>query len=192
MKFNEKNYWNNRYSTNGNSGAGSYGSSALNKANYINNVINKYNVKSICELGCGDGNQLSMFEGYDIYHGYDISDVIIDKNIKKFSDDNTKSFYKSIEDFPQKKYDLSLSLDVLYHLVNLEVYEKYIENLFNLSDLVCIYAVDKNPPRTCSHGLVRMFSTHIEENFPNFYLEDKNIFDEQAILGFWLYKNKNA
>lgn len=189
MSFKEKDYWNNRYSANGNSGQGSYGESAYNKARYINSLINKHNVKSICELGCGDGNQLSMFTGYDIYYGYDISDVIIKKNQKRFKDDPFKLFVSNIEDLPNSKHDLALSLDVLYHLVNYDVFEAYLKNLFNLSDLICIYAVDKDANSAVPHGNPRAFTGYIKRNFPEFSLEDES-YREDSRLGFWTYKRE--
>lgn len=188
MTFDEKGYWNSRYgSRKGNSGLGSYGESAKNKADCINGLIKDNNVKSICELGCGDGNQLAMFCGYEIYHGYDISNIVIDKVKEKFKEDDTKTFYKNIDDFPKEKYDLALSLDVLYHLVNLEVYEEYIRHLFRLSDLVCIYATNSDHKSQCKHCLSREFGLYIEENFKNFRLKQSIIVNE-SMLGFWIYE----
>lgn len=65
-----------------------------------------------------------------------------------FKDDSTKQFFlydeKSIEN-NLRSFDaeLSLSLDVIYHLVKDEVYGKYMNNLFSCStNYVIIYAWD--------------------------------------------------
>ena len=43
--FDSKKYWESRYFNNGNSGLGSYDKSAQIKADYVNDVIEKYNIK---------------------------------------------------------------------------------------------------------------------------------------------------
>ena len=56
-EFDSNEYWENRYKNNETSGDGSYGKLALFKSSIINNFIKDYNIKSILDLGCGDGNQ---------------------------------------------------------------------------------------------------------------------------------------
>lgn len=72
--------WENRYKTNGNSGAGSYGVLCEYKAKFINKFIIDNNCKFIIEFGSGDGNQMSYFE-VQKYTGIDISEHIINKHI---------------------------------------------------------------------------------------------------------------
>jgi hypothetical protein len=67
------NFWEERYKTGGNSGAGSYGEYAVYKAQIINDYIIKYNIKTISDFGCGDGNQISLLKGFESYMGHDIS-----------------------------------------------------------------------------------------------------------------------
>src|SRR5258708_24901292 len=61
-------YWEDRYRTGGNSGAGSYNSLALFKAEILNAFVRANGVQKVIEFGCGDGNQLSLFE-YPCYIG---------------------------------------------------------------------------------------------------------------------------
>jgi hypothetical protein len=61
MNFFTIDYWENRYKNGGNSGEGSYALKAEYKANVLNNYIQKLNIKSIIEFGCGDGNNLLFY-----------------------------------------------------------------------------------------------------------------------------------
>ena len=81
-------YWENRYKSGGNSGLGSYNEFAGYKASFINEIISKYKIQTVCELGCGDGNNLKYYKGFNKYYGFDVSKIIIDMNRKKF--DNEK------------------------------------------------------------------------------------------------------
>ena len=76
INFDSKEYWENRYKYQGNSGAGSYGKLAEFKAEVINEFINENNINNVIEFGCGDGNQLNLFNIKN-YLGFDVSDTII-------------------------------------------------------------------------------------------------------------------
>ena len=80
-------YWENRYKSGGNSGAGSYGQLCEFKADVINTFVAKNNIMTVMEFGCGDGNQLS-YSNYPEYVGYDVSETAIDICKKKFVKDN--------------------------------------------------------------------------------------------------------
>lgn len=175
--FNSKEYWENRYAAGGNSGAGSYGRLAAFKARVLNNFVADNSIYSIIEFGCGDGNQLSLSE-YPRYIGLDVSKTIIQGCIKRFKGDVRKSFFiydqTCFEDNSKIfSSDLSLSLDVLYHLIEKEVYENYILQLFSCAkEFVIIYAPDINIPRTSSssHEHYRKFSLDIERLLPEWEL----------------------
>jgi SAM-dependent methyltransferase len=127
--FSSLNYWEKRYNRGGNSGDGSYGRLSQFKADFINDFIEKNKVHSATEIGCGDGHQVSLIN-YHEYLGLDVSQTIIDACKIKFNEDLTKKFevynpYSFIKnDFP--KADLSLSLDVIYHIVEFDIYKKYL------------------------------------------------------------------
>lgn len=104
-------YWESRYKSGGNSGKGSYGEESIKKSEYINEVIKKYQIKSISDYGHGDCNQLSLFTGFDIYHGYDISDTARDNCKNKYHTDVRYNFVNNLNDLPHS--DLSISLDVI-------------------------------------------------------------------------------
>jgi hypothetical protein len=53
-------YWEQRYAHGGTSGGGSYGTLAVAKAKFLNNLVHKNNINSVIEFGCRDGHQLSF------------------------------------------------------------------------------------------------------------------------------------
>lgn len=167
-------YWNQRYKKGGNSGAGSYNNLAIFKAEIINKFVEKNNIQSVIEWGCGDGNQLSL-ANYPSYIGYDVSPKAIYFCKKKFKKDRTKHFICSSSPFfrNSKKADLGLSLDVLYHLVEDDVFEHYMNQLFSTSNkFVIIYSCnDTDLTANASHVKRRKFTDWIDNNAPKWKLK---------------------
>lgn len=200
MSFNSSVYWENRYLSGGNSGAGSYNHLAIFKAAVINSFIKKNNVKSLIDFGVGDGNQLKLIDTSNIkYYGIDISPTIIKKCQLMFPNDDTKSFYVNNDfDYNNIRVDLSISCDVLYHLIESDVYESYINNLFNLSEkFVIIYAKDFDQElsshvkfRKFTHFIKKNYSewiliNHINNKYPNDSPSDFFIYEKTTILNKW-------
>lgn len=165
MTFNSEKFWCSRYDRGGKSGAGSYGRLADFKAEIINSFIIENNIQSVLELGCGDGNQLSL-SNYKNYKGFDVSEKAIKNCKEKFKHDDSKSFYP-LSNF-NKEIDcaeLSLSLDVIYHLVEDDIYYKHLNDLFNSSTkFVIIYSSNYNK-RTSKHVLHRNFLKDINKGW---------------------------
>ncbi|MDL2307255.1 hypothetical protein LJC48_04420 [Desulfovibrio sp. OttesenSCG-928-C06] len=137
--FNSALYWEQRYRHNGNSGAGSYNRLAEFKANVINDFILECGIQSVIEFGSGDGNQLSLLK-MNSYIGVDVSQTIITRLQSKFVNDKSKSFMLT-SGYNGEKAELALSLDVIYHLVEDNVFHIYMETLFNSATKnVIIYA----------------------------------------------------
>lgn len=98
-----------------------------------------------------------------------------------------------------EKADMAISMDVIYHLIEENVFEDYMYNLFNsASKYVCIYARNENR-RTAMHIKFRKFSTYIEEKFPDWtlekYIKNRYPYDEKdpdntSPSDFYLYKLK--
>lgn len=86
-----KKYWEERYSTGGNSGKGSYGALAEFKAATINRFVANHEVHSVIEFGSGDGNQLGLAE-YPQYLGFDVSETAVRRCRDLFKADGSKSF----------------------------------------------------------------------------------------------------
>lgn len=167
-------FWENRYRDGKHSGWGSYGRLADFKARIVNSIVEKANFKSVIEFGCGDGNQLSLAK-YPKYTGYDVADCVVKMCKWIFRDDETKDFF-NMKDYDDRTADLGLSLDVVFHLVEDDVFEKYMNTLFDASTkVVIIYSsnTDDNPPGTAPHVRHRKFTNWVKENRPDWGLENK-------------------
>jgi SAM-dependent methyltransferase len=163
-------YWEDRYMMGGNSGSGSYGRLSIFKADFINNFIEEKKIKSIVEWGCGDGNQLSLSD-YPAYVGYDVSNKAIDICRHKFKE-NLKYLFKHIDDYEKtEKYELALSLDVIYHLVEDEVYADYMKRLFmSSSRYVVVYSYNFEKNYISKHEKGREFLRLVEDCYPEWSL----------------------
>lgn len=193
-------YWERRYQAGGTSGSGSYNKLAAYKSTFINEFIKDHAIKSAIEFGCGDGNQLSLIE-YPTYVGLDVSATSIALCSKKFAQDDTKSFF--LYDpfaFHDRggvfRRDLSLSLDVIFHILEDDIFNVYMEHLFQSSiRFVIIYSSDYDAPRL-NHERRRQFSKWVEQNRPNYrlILRKENPFskeaaeDDQSLSDFFVYE----
>lgn len=162
--FSTKRYWEKRYENNGNSGAGSYGELANFKAEILNDFVRKNNINTVIELGCGDGNQLEL-ANYKNYIGFDITDEAIRLCRKRFQGDKSKSFYnyKSLNR-KKNKADLVLSLDVVFHLIEDEVFDLYMKNLFLISKQYVIIYSCNHDEIIADHVKCRKFTDWIKKN----------------------------
>ena len=190
-------YWINRYKSHGNSGIGSYGRLAEFKAQVINKLVADENITSVIEFGCGDGNQLTL-ASYPSYTGYDISDDILSHCKQKFENDKTKSFF-NVKYYDQRKAELVLSLDVIYHLTEDRIYEEYMSRLFSASNrFVLIYSSNTSTQIGIpfAHIKHRCFSDWIKTHASEWTLvnEIKNPYPydehdkESSFADFFLYK----
>ena len=172
-------YWEDRYQSKGNSGTGSYTHLAEFKAEILNNFVTTNNINRVIEFGCGDGNQLTRAK-YPEYIGLDVSPTAIKICADLFRDDHAKSFYLydtlAFQDNCRLfQADLVLSLDVLFHLVEQEIFETYIRHLFDASTkYVIIYASDfnQNDDAVYQHDKRRNFTTYVEKNIPGWKLKE--------------------
>jgi len=166
-------YWEQRYAIGGNSGAGSYGRFAQFKADVVNNFVETHQVQSVIEFGCGDGNQLSLSR-YPTYLGFDVSGTSISRCRELFKSDGHKAFRLTSE-YNGEVADLALSLDVIYHLVEDEIFEQYMRVLFKASNrYVIIYASDTNNNKGYegTHVRHRKFTKWIRNNLPDWALAE--------------------
>ena len=117
----------------GNSGAGSYNKIGVFKAKIMNNFVGDNNIQHVIEFGFGDGQQLTRAK-YPRYTGLDVSETIMRKTSKRFEDDPTKHFqlYNGVT-VPGLTADCCLSFDVIYHLVEDEVFHNYMKAMFDMS-----------------------------------------------------------
>ena len=173
LKFNNSGqYWEDRYAAGGNSGDGSYGDLAEYKANRINKFVLEHGVNSIVELGCGDGNQLSLFE-IDEYIGLDVALSVVELCKNKFENDDTKQFIHLTSDYDLVEGDLAISLDVIYHLIEDDVFNTYMQRLFACAkNHVIIYSSNTEEPfgGKSVHCKNRKFTDWVVANVPEWKL----------------------
>lgn len=193
-------YWEKRYKLKGNSGAGSYGRLAKFKAKIINDFVAENDVKTVIEYGCGDGNQLTLSK-YPHYIGLDVSNTAVELCAKRFKNDPSKSFYKVGNAGPLSA-QFTLSLDVIYHLIEDDVFESYMSDLFNTATrFVCIYSSNfiDDFAKSAAHVRHRKFTDWVENNANNFDListvpnlyqyDDKNL-NNTSFADFFFFKRK--
>lgn len=164
-------YWEKRYSEGGNSGVGSYALFAEFKAEVLNEFVAKHGVQRVIELGCGDGNQLLLAK-YPSYLGFDVSSTAVTRCQELFKSDPSKSF-RPMGEYNGEKADLTLSLDVIYHLVEDRVFESYMRTLFEASErFVVIYASDSDDNRGYegTHVKHRKFTQWLSKNMSGWNL----------------------
>lgn len=173
-------YWKNRYRKGGNSGNGSYGKLAQFKAEIINDFVEKNNIVNAIEFGCGDGNQLELLSIQN-YIGFDVSQTAIKECKRKFRGDSTKEFYP-LSAYNEQKAELTLSIDVIYHLVEDSVFQNHMRILL-ASSLRWIIIYSTNFPGDRQNGihvLHRRFTDWTEkqkglkliDHIPNQYPKD--------------------
>lgn len=196
-----KNYWENRYQAARNSGPGSYGRLAEFKAEVLNRFVAENNISEVIELGCGDGNQLALAK-YPRYKGFDVAKTAITICKEKFKDDPSKEFYLLDNKLQQTaKAPLTLSLDVLYHLIEDAVFNAYMHDLFSRSSkYVIIYSSNYND-HFAPHVKCRKFTDWIEANISdtwklvevikNKYPFDANNPDNTSMADFYIYQMQN-
>jgi len=169
--FSSGHYWKKRYSSGGNSGPGSYNHLALFKAEILNRFVAMHSVKSVVEFGCGDGNQL-RHAAYPTYVGYDISAEAVKKCHHSFAGDTSKHF-ALLDDYDGAKAELSMSLDVVFHLIEDDVFDQYMKRLFDAADrFVAIYSSNWNeqPDNKPDHIRHREFTRWVSIHRPDWKL----------------------
>jgi SAM-dependent methyltransferase len=161
-------FWEAVYREGGTSGPGSYGRLAEFKAEILNEFVRTRNIRTVIEFGCGDGAQLALAR-YPEYVGVDVATASIERCSSLFAHDATKRFYLS-DKLPEHvgMFDLALSLDVIYHLVEDRVFDAYMRRLFDVSQrYVIIYASNYDAVTQASHVRHRKFTAWIEKNAPD-------------------------
>jgi len=168
-------YWERRYVGGGSSGEGSYGRLAEFKAEVINQIVAEEGISSVIEWGSGDGNQLSL-ANYESYIGLDVSQAAIAQCRRRFAGDRTKSFTHLEPNVLNQlagslHAELALSLDVIYHLVEDNLFESYMQSLFNSARrFVLIYSSNQELAAELPHVRHRRFDTWIAAHRPDWTL----------------------
>jgi SAM-dependent methyltransferase len=188
-------YWERRYRAGLTSGSGSVGELAAFKAEILNEFVRTQKIGSVIELGCGDGSQLALAL-YPRYLGLDVSSAAIDHCARRFARDPSKSFLwydpaRAINLAGFLGADLTLSLDVIYHLLEDQVYSRYLHDLFSMARrFVIIYSSDREERLSAPHVRHRRFTLDVERDYPDFRLVRRidNRHREQSFADFFIYE----
>ena len=138
-----KDYWEKWYKKNRDLISPEQLNSTEYKTQVVNDWLKHYNIDSVIDLGCGIGNYIDVFNGFN-YMGYDVSETAIKICQNKYGNEQSKTF-KVIEKIVNEKSNMTMSIDVIYYLVEDDVFVKYMNNLFNSSQrYVMIYSTNHN------------------------------------------------
>ena len=164
-------YWESRYRTGGDSGTGSTGRLAEFKAEIINEFIVKEEISSVIEFGCGDGRQLQLAR-YPKYLGVDVSETVVEQCQKRFSENPTFTFM-TLNQYIGEKADVALSLDVIFHLIEDQVFDSYMTTLFNAGKrFVIVYSsnYESTSSEHAPHFRSREFTVWLAAHRPEWQL----------------------
>ncbi len=167
--FDSAQYWRDRYRAGGNSGAGSYGRLANFKAEIVNAFVREHDIASVIEFGCGDGAQLTLAD-YPTYLGFDVANESIELCRSKFALDPTKEF-RNAGTWDYENADLTLSLDVIFHLIEDDVFHDYMRRLFfSAKRYVIVYSSNHEAEHAATHVKHRRFTDWVQVYHANFKL----------------------
>lgn len=167
-------YWERHYAKGGTSG--SHGQYAEWKAEVVNGWVAELGVTSVVDLGCGDGSQLALAD-YPRYLGLDRSATAISRCVERFADDPAKSFLRYdpvtlADPAGWFRADLALSLDVIFRLVEEEVYDDYMVRLFDSAEryvVICSDTDEETGPSPAERH--RDFTRWITQERPDWTLD---------------------
>jgi SAM-dependent methyltransferase len=176
LGFDSALYWEVRYLRGETSGRGSTGDLARFKAEFLSEFVRAHGIRSILELGCGNGDQLSVYDfGPVPYLGLDVSRTAVERCRVRFAGDAMKRF-ALLDEAPHAKAELALSIDVIYHLVEDDVYRAHMARLFDAADrYVVVYSSDaEERPEGCGeHCRLRKFTDWVERERPEWRLVER-------------------
>jgi SAM-dependent methyltransferase len=201
--FRSASYWAERYRAGGTSGAGSAGVLAAYKAAHVNGLVARLGLDSVIEFGSGDGNQAALFD-FSGYTGVDVVPQVVEAARRRFVDRSGWRFLTA-EDYAAAPVtaDMVMSLDVIYHLVEDDVFEASMRTLVGAAGRYLLgYASDHDSEARARHVRHRSYSRWLETEAPEFQAvetwENPNAWTEGAdpeatsFAFFRLYERRGA
>jgi len=197
--FSSGDYWEARYRVGGNSGMGSAGRLARFKAATINQFIAANAIRSVIDLGCGDASQMALLELPDDYLGVDVSRAALARCAERFPGRRfcTPEILRALP-----PAEMTLSLDVIYHLIEDTVFAAAIRTLFSWATrFVVIYASNLDADWSSEHVRHRRFTDHVAAteadwrllaHLPNPYPFDPGDPDATSFADFFIYGRDDA
>jgi SAM-dependent methyltransferase len=192
--FSSGDYWEVRYRDGGTSGAGSAGRLARFKADVINRFIVANGIRSVIDLGCGDGSQLGLLELPTAYVGVDVSPTALARCAAR---NPNQRFIAPEQLRTVPPAELTLSLDVIYHLAEDSIFTSTMRTLFAWATrFVLIYASNRDASSPSAHVRHRRFTDLVASNepdwrliakLPNPFPYDPRLPDETSFADFFVY-----
>lgn len=118
------------------SGEGSVPELVAPYVEFVQRVINRFDIKSVLDCGHGDWSMWRdfRFEGSD-YLGFDVADGLSEKVSATFGSENRKFFQSDFCYSELPEADLLMTKDVLQHLSNDDV-QRFLQNVSNQKYLI--------------------------------------------------------
>lgn len=125
-------------------------------------IIEKFNPKSVLDIGCGIGTWLSVFKENGVNEIFGVDGEWVDKNkLGVFIEEKDfLSFDLRNELCLDKKFDLVLSLEVAEH-IDEEFADNFVKSLVNHSDLIVFSAAIP----------FQVGENHVNEQWPSYWIE---------------------
>lgn len=170
MPFDPLTYWERRYRQGGDSGDGSRGAAAEAKADYLNDLIDRYRIASVVDWGCGDGTVMAMITDRVHYTGVDLSPTVIDRH-RATHPGRAFILETGAGESANVSAELAVSADVLHHFIDDTDFDAYLERVFGSGQLlVAIWSTDHDGGQTAHHVRWRHFTGPVADRFPDFEL----------------------
>lgn len=126
--------------------------------------------------------------------GLDISSTAVEICKKKLQNNSSYKFDVYNEQYKNNNiYDLALSLDVIYHILDHQNYKKYMTDLFKFSKkYVIIYSNNYNGVQ-CGHMHERQFTSDLDVWFPEWNLKEfiKQKYPHKSSADFYIYEKRD-
>ncbi len=195
-------YWTKRYEVGMGSGIGSRGQLAHYKAEFVNDFIRDHAIGSLIDLGCGDGHIAAMLQ-VERYLGLDIVPSSIGLCRSQFGNRPDMTFTPisagSIGNFEHfLSCDLSLSMDVSFHIVDEAEFAAHVRRLCMFTSRYAILYSSRSQETTRSlngeapraHKLHRDIVAAVQTEAPDFrYLgEEPHPYPEESQARFHIFE----
>jgi len=195
--FDSTDFWERRYKNGGNSGAGSYGRIARQKSDFLTSFITNHAIRTMVEYGCGDGNNLRLTEERNPelrIIGVDVSRTALRWCKEKMPRQTFLHKDEFNDGFPQKNepVDLVVSLEVIFHLIEDEVFQAYMDSLTGIgSEWLIILSPDEDENVIDAHVKKRKYtnSRHLRERYE--MVEEVDFRSAKCFSDWKIFRKKN-
>lgn len=133
-EFDNRAFWDNRYTTNIElgSGVGSRGENMRLKRALISEFLADMKPQSVLDVGCGDFEVLSGVEINAAYRGLDVSSIVVERNRNMFPGKTFENIdFASLDDVEAYAADVVLNFEVLIHQHTYDAYFRLLRNIVN-------------------------------------------------------------